>query len=394
LDAYSPWVKVDDRVTALTPAVGRFAFSPSGRYLAWVEGPAMARLHVTALDSLRTVCTLDDPGAFALAWAGDDELRVVRAVDRAVIASRHGLPDGGALGAVTMPRDSFGMRAGWSADGRVALVHQASYHRAKSAARAFLVGARGDDVATELALAPATPEGRGPFVPPAPECALSPDGHRVAVVLRTSPHGEPLARFVDAGGARVAEVPLPRGEARVLGWASPTALLFHNGATLLRADLDGSCTHVATLPAGTAVDDLDLHPERDRLLLRALRAGDGARYRTLALHVPLGGAPAAAITLSGDRSPESGMRDGGACWDAAGAILTLTQSPPGVANLARRDAPGAPGRRLAKFGLPGERPHELTLAASPSRTRFLATWKAFDRGPADPVRRLMLLDVP
>ena len=56
----------------------------------------------------------------------------------------------------------------------------------------------------------------------------------------------------------------------------------------------------------------------------------------------------------------------------------------------RRPTVAAASVRLAHFKLIGERPVDLALAPSPRRERFVMTWRAFDRGPADPVRRLAL----
>jgi len=386
---YCPWVKIDYRVHALTPAVGRWAFSPSERYLAWVEGPEMRAVHVTELDSMRTVCTLEGVGLLALAWVDGEVLRVVRAAAREVIASRHAVPDGGSLGVATMPRDSLAMSAQTSADGRVTLVRQERFRQAQHTSRAFLIGWRGEDEVTELSLHDPRPP-RGPYVQPQVDCALAPDGHRVGIVFHESPLGNPLVLFVTAGGGWMAEVPLSRVNVRALGWVSPTALLLHVGATLVCAELDGTSAHVAQLSGVTALDGLDLHPERDQLLLRGLRPADGARYRTVALRVRLDGARLEVVALSGDRSPEPSAYDGGACWDRDGAIVTLTQSPPGVANLMRRPTVAAASVRLAHFKLIGERPVDLALAPSPRRERFVMTWRAFDRGPADPVRRLAL----
>jgi hypothetical protein len=165
------------------------------------------------------------------------------------------------------------------------------------------------------------------------------------------------------------------------------------GTALWRVEAGGAAERLAELATVAGFDGGSLHPERDRALFRGLHRVGGGRWRTVAVCLRLDGGGHDVVTLSGDRDPADGVRDGGACWGADGALFTLTQSPAGVANLTRRDAPGGPGRRLVKFGLPGRRPHDLTLAATPARTGFVATWRAFDRGPADAVRRLALLSV-
>ncbi len=390
--AYCPWVKVGERLQMLTPAVGCFAFSPSERYLAWVEGPDMRAVQVSELPSMRTVCTLAGSDFFALSWVGDEVLRVVRADRDRIVVTRHAVPDGGALGVAAVPRDSLTMQAQSSADGRVVLIRQAHFRQSQRTSRAFLVGARSDDAVTELSLLdPRMPS--GPDARAQVDCALAPDGHRVGIVFHGAPRADPRVSFVTGGGDRVAEVPLERGDVQVIGWVSPTALLLHVGTALVRAELDGTSALVTPVPALTSLDDFDLHPERGQIL-HCVRSIESGRHRTLALRVGLTPSAPDFISLSEARAPDGATRDGGACWDRDGGIVTLTQSPRGVANLMRRPTAVSASVRLAHFKLIGEHPVDLALTASPRRDHFIAAWRCFDRGPADPVRRLALVSAP
>lgn len=396
MSEYCPWVKIDYRVHALTPAVGHWAFSPSERYLAWVEGPDMRAVQVTELPSMRTVCTLEGADFLALSWADDETLRVVRREREKVVVSRHAVPDGGALGAVSVPRDGLSITVQTSADGRVTLIRSVRYAKPGDAPRAFLVGAAGDDDVTALALLHPRIEIAQDWRATSIDCVQSPDGRVVAALQQKSipPHDASLW-FAAPHTRPSSPTPFSEGSLCLLGWVSPSRVLVSHsladGGALVAVDRDGALFRAATFATARPIAaSLDLHPERDRLLLCASQLGSG-RYRTLALCVRLDGAAPEVITLSAGRVlGDGGVRDGGACWDRDGAIVTLTQSPPGVANLMRRPTVAATGARLAHFKLIGERPVDLALAPSPRRERFAMTWKCFDRGPADPVRRLAL----
>jgi hypothetical protein len=392
---HSPWVRVDDRVTMLTPAVEAFALSPGGRYLAWVEDPPKAVVHVTELASLRTVYSLQHAGAFALLWQGEEVLRVFDAVGRRVTATRHAVPDGGTLGVATMPRESMKVDVHSSCDGRVSMV--TSSFNVGWRRPLWLVGVGGDDAVAPVPLDD-VPQGLPSHLPLAGvDCALSPDGHRLVLVVQRSLQGSTV-RFMSVEGQCLSEASCPMANGTPLGWLSPTEVLFQgvphdDRAALVRVALDGTCTALATFPSTEGFEWVGLHPERDRVLLRRLHPMKNGYERTVAVClVPTTGA-VALLTLSHGRLPSYVGLDGGVCWTTTGEFLTLTQSPPGVAHLTRREVPGAPGRRLATFGLPGERPHGLALTASSEGTRFVATWHTFDRGPLDAVRRLALLDV-
>jgi len=393
---YCPWVKIDYRVHVLTPAVGAFAFSLSERYLAWVEGPDMRAVQVTELPSMRTVCTLEGADFLALSWADDETLRVVRSERERVVVSRHAVPDGGALGTVSLPRDGLTTTVQTSADGRVTLIRSVSYVRSGDAPRAFLVGAAGDDDVAPLALLhPRIETARDRRAAPI-DCVQSPDGRVVAVLHQQSGPPWNASLWFAAPHARPSPpTPFSEGYARLLGWVSPSrVIVLHRlagGDALVVVDRDGTSSRATMISAASPIDgSLDLHPERDQVLL-CVRVDGNGRYRTLALRARLDGSTPEAITLSEGRVlGDGGVRDGGACWDRDGAILSLTQSPPGVANLTRRPAVTATGARLAHFKLIGERPVDLALAPSPRRERFVMTWKCFDRGPADPVRRMAL----
>lgn len=396
MSEYCPWVKIDYRVHALTPAVGHWAFSPSERYLAWVEGPDMRAVQVTELPSMRSVCTLEGADFIALSWADDDVLRAVRGEREKVVVSRHAVPDGGMLGEASVPRDGLTTTVQTSADGRVMLIRSASYARPGDAPRAFWVGAAGDDDVASLALLhPRIELARHRRAAPI-DCAQSPDGRVVAVLhQQPAPPWNAALWFASPHAPPSRPTPLSEGYARLLGWVSPSqVLVLHSladGVAVVAVDRDGALSRAATITAASPLEaSLDLHPERDQFLLCASRLGHG-RYRTLALCVRLDGAAPEIITLSEGRAlGDGGVRDGGACWGRDGAVVTLTQSPPGVANIMRRPTLTATGARLAHFKLIGERPVDLALAPSPRRERFAMTWKCFDRGPADPVRRLAL----
>lgn len=401
----SPWEKVDHRVHALLPPVGHWAFSPSEQYLAWSEGLDLRAVYITELPSMRTVCTIEGAGALALSWADDETLRVVRGERDRVVVSRHAIPDGGPIGEVSVPRDGLSTTVQTSADGRVVLVRSVSYARLGDAPRGFLVGAAGEDDVDTLALRhPRVVVDRHRRGAPV-DCALSPDGRVVAVLHQQlrSPWDATLC-FASHRAPLSALTPFPDGNARLLGWVSPTRVLVQHERALLAVERDGDFSRPIKIPEAAAVEgSLDLHPERDQVLLCARVVGDG-RYRTLALRARLDGSSPEVTPLSEGRAlDDGGVRDGGACWDRDGTVLTLTQSPPGVATLARRPAAssalarlarfklfGEPPVRLAHFKLIGERPVDLALAPSPRRERFALTWRAFDRGPADPVRRLAL----
>lgn len=395
----SPWVKVDDHVHLLTPAVECHAFSPSERYLAWTGAGAV---HVTELDSLRTVCTLPLRGVFSLSWIGDEVLRVAREVIQHQIAvslvlSRHGLPDGGTLGTTSTERFMVSGAPKYphlqtSLDGRVALARVA-YGRDDSFPHTWLVGAAGDDDIARLALT------EPPDVPVPAEASLGPDGHIVAILQHASYVGPAAIRFTTTRGASSQTARLPPGYFRLIGWVSPTHVLIlgfreEEPTTLLLVGRDGSHTDLGASPFEGLDGPFDLRPERDQILVRWSHSSGRERLRTFALRVPLDGSAPEAVPLSGWRALETARRDGGACWDRDGALLTLTQSPPGVANLARRDASGAPARRLMQFSLSGDHPYDLDLAASPRRTRFVATWMTGPAGSDSSVRRLALLTVP
>lgn len=391
MSEYCPWVKVDYRVHALTPAVGPWAFSPSERYLAWAEGLEHRAVHVTELPSMRTVCEIAAPDVASLSWVGDEVLRVVRRDRDRVVVARHGVPDGGELGSASVPRDGFVTGVQASADGRVALLYATGYAPKGAPARAFLVGAAGDDEASALPLTHPRVPVSARSLQPVFHCSLSPDGRAVAVCQIEAIGGGALW-FAAVGGASSESVALPMGTS-LLGWLSPTRVLLHTlaeGGALLVADRDGSCAPLTKARVGAPVDGaFDLHPERDQLLL-CVQGVVGSRDRTLALCVGVDGAAPTAIRLSAIGASDGGLRDGGACWDPQGAVVTLTQSPRGVANLTRRHTVRGPGARLAHFKLIGEGPVDLALAASPGRERFAMTWRSFDRGPSDPVRRLAL----
>ncbi|MFO0609690.1 MAG: hypothetical protein U0324_41415 [Polyangiales bacterium] len=398
MSEYCPWVKVDYRVHALTPAVGVWAFSPSERYFAWVEGPDQRAVHVTELPSLRTVCELRGQDFLALSWCDEETLRVVRGERDKIVASRHAVPDGGGLGAVTVPRDGLTTSVQASADGRVVLIRATTLARAGDAPRAFLVGAAGDDDVTTVTLAHPHVEVPRHARVTSIDCTLSPDGRVVAALHQHSrslwnaslwfaaPHAPPST-----------PTPFTSGNARVLGWVSPSRVLLSGEAAegdelaAMLVERDGFFHCAPALATGSPLaGSFDLHPQRDRFLLGARRVR-GGRYQTLALCARVGDTRAEAITLSDGRAVgDGGLFDGGACWGRDGAIVTFTQSPPGVANLTRRESMRGPGHRLAHFKLIGERPVDLALTASPHRERFLMTWRSFDRGPADPVRRLAL----
>jgi hypothetical protein len=394
--AYCPWVKVGERLQMLTPAVGCFAFSPSERYLAWVEGPDMRAVQVSELPSMRTVCTLDGSDFFALSWVDDEVLRVVRGDGDRVVVSRHAVPDGGPLGAVSVPRDGLTTSVQCSADGRAVLLRSLSYARPGDAPRAFLVGGAGDDDGAAIPLLHprvALPRAR---TATRIDCVQSPDGRLVAVLQQTE---QSAALWFAAPGAPPSTPnPFSGSYVQLLCWVSPSSVLAvrHQAGSgeFVVVDRAGAISHVATIPAASAIEgSLDLHPDRDQVLLCA-RVDSHGRYRTLALRVGLNNAAPDAIPLSEPRAPDGATRDGGACWDRDGGIVTLTQSPRGVANLMRRPTAVAAGVRLAHFRLIGERPVDLALTASPRREHFIAAWRCFDRGPADPVRRLALVYAP
>ncbi len=408
---FVPWVSPDVSVRMLTPATGAFAFSPDDARLAWVEGDGAVR--VTELDSSRTVATLDGDRVSALEWTSPETLRVLRRAGGDATLHVHALPDGGELARVALP--GVGVRPlsiASSVGGRAALVGRESWGwpPSRQPEVTWLVrGELGESVTRfdPYALAEAGLRERIHVI----RCAMNPDGGALAVASGAAGPGAGNAArvaFVDvATGSSTAHALPERADPTVVSWVSPSRVLV---ASLDAKDLTvietidalGERVEVARLaPLEMTHYDapLDLHPDRGRFVIEIerLRERRGDAILAAVLRIPEPGAPPVKRELillsessSGDRPTRRG---GGACWDAAGRLIVLTHPRPGEARLTRRDHASSSPHTLAHFALTGERPHELSLHPSPRRTRAAAAWLTLDRGPAERVRRLALIEL-
>ncbi len=417
------WEEDPQGVRGPAPGAEHVAVSPDD---AWVAAAWGETLRVMSLDDGRVALTVRGRTITGLVWLSPEQLLVLRTGERfGVRAVVHAVPDGGVLASVPLPemnaRTSTLSIPAPGPDGSVSavLVGPARWHggdRTKIRRRLSYVlqGPAWEVVAT---LDPETLGGLPQLPRARPGCAaMSPDGHELVVWL-----GEPL-------GPASGSVPLQRGHllgldrqtGRVrwrcragleldalvgcdpgrwllrgsdgLGWSEvglvdtvTPALLYDSADDPLRAERQwpGPSVH------------LDLHPDRERVLVTGTQRGDGSTPRTVltVLDVETGtrtGAP----RLVSDRPLPGAL----AVWlgaDRALAVATKRSRSP--MTLTRWDTLSAgPSATSLALALPKGFDHPLGLARSPGgRYLLLCTRPRLAPTRRDaPTLRLCLRAIP
>ncbi|MFO0648191.1 MAG: hypothetical protein U0326_18275 [Polyangiales bacterium] len=413
------WVESGERVRSLIPSVHMWALSPDDAWIAWTERQREREVHVTELSSWRTVTTLAGGSVVALRWTSPSTLIALRSAQRHATLHAYAIPDGGELSRSTLADVGFqGGEIDASADGRAMLIGALTRNGwlgAREAVReVYLVrGEFCDDVARIDPFDVAGPRSALPGWQG--RCALSPDGHGIAVALSpakpasgaSSNEAEATMTFISLTTRAVRSYALlEAGNPTHLLWVSPTsvvaAFLDDQWSTgLHRVDEEGARALVTRLGRNErlrAGPSLKLHPDRARMLAVVERATDRQRMnvRSVAMVVglPLGGAAQSEILgLSRDRGPSWRDRSGGACWDGEGRLLTLTQPRANEAQVSRRDAVLTPPHTLAQFAFPGETPHALSLSVSPRASLALAAWRVGLNDVGDTAKRIAIVSL-
>lgn len=413
------WVASGERVRSLIPSVHTWAVSPDDAWIAWTERQREREVHVTELSSWRTVATLAGAPVVALRWTSPSTLLALRSAQRHATLHAYAIPDGGELSRSTLSDvGAQGVEIDASTDGRAMLIGALTRNGwlgAREAVReVYLVrGELGDDVARIDPFDVAGPRSALPGWQG--RCALSPDGHGIAVALSpakppsgaSSSASDASMTFVSFATRSVKTHPLAeRGDPTHLLWVSPTsviaAFLDDQWSTgLHRVTEDGAGSLVTRLDRNDrlrAGPSIKLHPDRARMLTVVERATDRQRtnVRSVAMVLGLstdGTAQTEILGLSRDRNLWSRDHSGGACWDGDGRLLTLTLPRAGELNLARRDAVRAPSHNLAQFALPGAWPHALSLSVSPRATLALAAWRVSINDVADTAKRIAIVSL-
>ncbi len=413
------WVVSGERVRSLIPSVHTWAVSPDDAWIAWTERQREREVHVTELSSWRTVTSLPGAPILALRWTSPSTLIALRSAQRHATLHAYAIPDGGELSRATLSDVGFqGGEIDASADGRTMLIGALTRNGwlgAREAVReVYLVrGELCDDVARIDPFDVAGPRSALPGW--LGRCALSPDGHGIAVAL--SPAKPAAGAPTSAGEASMTFISLTTRAVRAhalreagnpthLLWVSPTSVVAafvddQWSTGLHRIDEEGACSLVTRLDRNDRLrtgPSLKLHPDRARMLTIVERAADRQRtnVRCLAMVVGLstgGAAQSEILGLSRERNLSLRDRSGGACWDTEGRLLTLTQPRAGEAHLARRDVVLTPPHNLAQFAIPGETPHALSLSVSPRASLALAAWRVGVNDVGDTAKRIAIVSL-
>lgn len=415
----SLWAPLDDRVRRLRAPVGELAFSPDETYLAWSDGSAPGLVRVTELSSSRTVASFTGAPVSALHWASTETLRVVRHTAPDATLTLHAVPDSGTLATFALPGvGPWPPALDASADGTIALLGRATMLTAAPSVLWIVGGPHADEVMrvdpferVAIALRERWRTARW---------ALNPDGTSLAFALGSArspgeagPSAAPHVVVTDLHArATTVRAIADEGDPTLLRWTAPTrliaALLDPSGATLVHAiETHGSQSRGARLaPSQLLRGDaaVDVHPERDRLLLAVLCRSNGlTRPREAVVTVRLEPTDTPASPRLVTLTRDDGLDDlapstlaGAACWSASGDILAIAHPESDAVPRSANEAV-TPAHELARVALTGSRPHRFALHPS-ARHRFLAaTWCSFERvargaaGGAQACQRRLLL---
>lgn len=386
----SPWRRLDGGVAALGEAVGCFAFSPADRYLAWADRATSTRVHITELDSLRGVCSIDAPGAFSLAWQGEEALRVVRLDGGALVFADHAVPDGGEVHRLALPARGA-VAVEHAVDGRAALVTPSRIAYGRHNALRW-VGAHGADDVLDAGFLDLWGEPRRRLGYPGMCASLSPDGSLLALGAGDGAAASGEVRFVTRGGERVGGVETT-GAPAGLAWASGARLIATlrepERTALVAVDRAGGCARLMDLARGFVVASVEASPDRERaLVVGSVEIVGGIRVAAAAV-VRLDGGDVASVSLSGRVAPRAGGPLGAACWGPDGEVVTLTHDAARVATLSRHASTDAEPMPFARFVVGGGGLRDDALTASRTRRWVAATWWAHDTDGVT-TRRLVL----
>jgi hypothetical protein len=393
------WEPLDDRVRRLRAPVGELAFSPDETHLAWSDGSAPGLVRVTELSSSRTVVSFTGAPVSALHWASPETLRVVRHTAPDATLTLHAVPDGGTLATFALPGvGPWPPALDASADGSLAVLGRATMLTAAPSALWFVGGAHADEVMRVDPFERVTMALRERWR--TARWALNPDGTSLAFALGSArsagdagPSAAPhvVVTDLDARTTTVHAI-TDEGDPTLLRWTSPTrliaALLDASGATLVHAiETHGPQSRVARLsPSHLLRGDaaVDVHPDRDRLLLGVLCRSNGlTRPREAVVTVSLAPTDTPAtpriVTLTRDDLTPSTLA-GAACWSASGDTLAIAH-PESDAVPRRADEAVSSAREIARVALTGARPQRFALRPSARHAFTAATWFSFERVP-------------
>jgi hypothetical protein len=376
-----------------------WALSPDGLWLATFASGLPSRVHVLEVSTGREVLSIPGSPVSGLHWAGPEVLWVLRQQppnDLRVVA--HAVPDGGVVETLGLPNArAHRCRVTASADGALALVAPVQWPSEHRGARlrlgALLRGPVPELVRPldphELRGVPASPVRR------AVVASLGPDGQRVALVYgstRERSDVPPTARgdgalvFYDWRRDKVTVTAVrPLGEPSGLLWCSAgeVAWLAHTpdaSPRLLVAeedrvwDLSGGLRDAVTLDGG---DALQLHPDRETLLVSATETLDGRARRGFVVALrSVGGVPG--VREGAFWSTGARPAFGAVCAAADGALWSVDARRPKALCVRRQEDEG--WVLVRELDLPAATPRRGGLRVLPGGRRALLWWEI--PGPA------------